>query len=113
MHDNLPAAPCPRVPWCRLAHPAAALTDRDHVSAPLVLSDLGQRLTLFRWQAESNGTLLDQPRVRITYGPLNSRLSPAWLDLTPENADSLAEILGQLTPLSTAGLIAGLYAHAN
>ncbi|GAA3531170.1 hypothetical protein GCM10022419_007820 [Nonomuraea rosea] len=76
------------------------------------MSDLTHRLTVVRWQLERRGTLLSQPKIRITYGPFNPALNPTWLDLNQDEADILAEILGQLTPNSTAGLIAGLYEFA-
>lgn len=53
--------------------------------------------------------MLDQPRIRITYGPIHPLLRPAWLDLGIGEADRVAEILSQLTAHTAHELINGLY----
>jgi hypothetical protein len=112
MTDNVPSGPCGRLSWCRIHHLAAS-TDVEHVGTLLDLSDLTHRMSVVRWQSERDGALRDVPKIRITYGPAHSTLSPAWLDLTLSEADILAEILGCLTLSSAAGLINGLYELAH
>ena len=108
MTDNVPSEVCPRLAWCR-AHRGENSAVREHLGQWLDLSDRARRLTLVCWQGERDGVLLDQPRIRITYGPVHPLLRPAWLDLGLGEAERLAEILTQL-PIHTANdLINGLY----
>ncbi|MEU6716027.1 hypothetical protein ABZ897_31565 [Nonomuraea sp. NPDC046802] len=108
MADNLHVGPCARLSWCRLRH-RIDLTDREHLSDLLDLSDHRHRLTLMCWQSERDGALVDQPMIRITYGPIHAALSPSWLDLSTRDAELMAEILGQLTPHVPNDLINALF----
>lgn len=108
MTDNVPAEACSLLAWCR-AHRSGDSAVREHLGELLDLSDRGHRLTLVCWQGERDGVLLDQPRIRITYGPIHPLLRPAWLDLGLGEADRFAEILSQLTMQTANDLINGLY----
>lgn len=122
MSDTVPPARdplqplCSRFAWCNNPHPPADRADRDHVGIFGDLSGSGFTLEVIARQSERGGQLVDQPAIRILYGPdalTESAGGPGlpWLNLAREQAGDLAEILAML-PWPGAGELPAVLAAA-